>query len=178
MALPEQSGKKSQEKRYGWIQVPLRKKPPLNRTTTWEIPKSYDSRGKKRKKKISFLKLGTGLLVLQCHFSSRWLWHTAIEIMLEVQGANILVEILNKFEIWEWNLDLAVNIFLPIGQESAGCWHLLLCHRHNTAASTPGATRLSCLQPAGDVYMGLTSRHCRPTTLLKNSSQKTGPLMK
>lgn len=52
--------------------------------------------------------------------------------MLEVQGANILVEILNKFETWEWNLDLAVNIFLPIGQESAGCWHLLLCRRHNT----------------------------------------------
>ena len=54
------------------------------------------------------------------------------EIMLEAQGANILIEILNKFEIWERNLDLAVNIFPLIGQESAGCWHLLLCRKPNT----------------------------------------------
>lgn len=37
--------------------------------------------------------------------------HSNREIMLEVQGANILTEILNKSEIWEWNLGLAVNFF-------------------------------------------------------------------
>lgn len=31
--------------------------------------------------------------------------------MMEVEGENILIEILNKFEIWEQNLDLAMNIF-------------------------------------------------------------------
>lgn len=100
--------------------------------------------------------------------------------MMEVEGENILIEILNKFEIWEQTLDLAMNIFLSLRQESAGCWHLLLCHRHNTELLLEQHTGAVYNQLEKSTWVWLLGTAEQPPSW-KPAPQNlplTGPLMK
>lgn len=64
------------------------------------MPELYDSAGRKERKKVFFLQARNWIIC----FAKPFLFEMAVthsnrEIMLEVQGANILTEILNKSEI-------------------------------------------------------------------------------